>query len=393
MANIQCSSNHLAFLVYKTLLQQSNGTEKVENVFFSPASIFAALTMVYAGTRGETANQMKELMKLEHGSTDKDLHEAVHTMWQKLLDCSSEASFELGNRIWLQSGMDVVESFQDTLRSYYQADAQQADFTTSAEKVRLEINEWVESQTKEKIKDLIGEGILNELTRFVIVNAIYFKGKWKVPFKKDDTTDLPFRSKDNVQSIPFMVKGGGRFRYFEDNVLKCQVLELPYQGTDIVMVLALPSDVDGLCAMIDAIDMQCKEGKPLSDIVDNWVLGRPEKVDVYIPRFKFSQSCELSNTLSKLGMSDLFNNNADLSGVTGKRDLFVKYVIHKAFVEVNEEGTEAAAATAAIAMMRCMPIPRPTPVFKADHPFMFLIYDRNTKAVIFMGHAADSGNF
>ena len=232
----------------------------------------------------------------------------------------------------------------------------------------------MEDQTQQKIKDLIAKGVLDQLTRLVLTNAIYFKGTWKSQFDEKQTRELPFAvSPDKKLNVPMMHQQS-QFRYaaFPD----CQVIDLPYSGEDLSMLIVLPKKVDGLSELEKSLTV---------DNLKTWTSRlRQTKVSVFIPKFKMTCQFQLKSVLADMGMPQAFDSRrADFSGMTPKPDLFISAVIHKAFVDVNEEGSEAAAATAVVMKLRSRP--KPPPVFRADHPFVFFIRDNRTGSVLFLG--------
>jgi len=251
------------------------------------------------------------------------------------------------------------------------------DFVGATEKSRQAINLWVEDQTNKKIKDLIPQGVLTALTRLVLTNAIYFKGDWASQFKESATKDASFKlGGGKTVQAPLMYQKG-KFGYKEDRDV--QVLSMPYKGDDLSMVVVLPKKVDGL-ADVTANLTAAK--------IDAWTT-RLYKRDVYVhlPKFKVESQFGLNDVLAKMGMPDAFDSSkANLSGMNGARNLYISAVIHKAYVDVNEEGTEAAAATAVVVALRSAP--RRT-TFRADHPFLFLIRHNKTGAILFMGRLAN----
>ena len=362
--------NRFAFDLYARL----KGAEG--NLFLSPYSISTALAMTYAGARGETADQMAKVLCLPASG------EAVHGAYgalQKDLNAAGEGgAFELvvANRLWGQKGFAFLPDFLALLEARYGAGLEPLDFAAATEAARQTINAWIEKQTRDKIKDLIKPGVLDAATRLVLTNAIYFKGKWAEEFDKKATQDEDFfLAPEKKVTAPLMHRTAD-FGYFEGDDL--QALELPYQGDRLSMVVLLPKAKDGLGALEAALS---------ADKVSEWVskLSRRE-VRVALPRFKTTAEFSLGDTLVAMGMTDAFGGDADFSGMTGAKDLFISAVVHKAFVDVNEEGTEAAAATAVV--VRALNGGGP-PEFRADHPFLFLIRDTKTGAILFLGRIAD----
>ena len=368
--------------------------DKPGNLFFSPYSISTALNMTYVGARGPTQRQMAEVLKVpvrkeviadQRGEIERislippeQLNLAYGAFIRQLNEQGKKGDYQLqvANALWGQQGYGFLEEFLQQVREYYGAGLHEVDFQDAAarEKARETINKWVEMQTNDKIRDLIKPGMLDDMTRLVLTNAIYFKGDWALQFDKKNTKDLPFYiSPEDKIDVPTM---SHKDRFMFGEVDDLQVLELPYKGNDLSMVVLLPKKKEGLAAMEKNLNTKNLEG---------WLakMNRRE-VQVFLPKFR--QTCEfgLGEVLSRMGMKDAFSpGQADFSGMNGRQDLFISAVLHKAFVEVNEEGTEAAAATGIIVGVTSIPLPPPE--FRADHPFVFMIRDAKTGAILFMG--------
>jgi serpin B len=286
----------------------------------------------------------------------------------------------LTNGLWGQKNHIFLPAFLNIAQQRYGANVKQVDFRTHADTARMEINDWVDHKTKGKITDLIQSGVLGPATRLVLVNAIYFKGSWAKKFDKLSTTKAPFIvTADQKTEVPLMNLTAD-FKYAEVEGL--QLLELPYAWDDLSMVVLLPRDVDRLKDVEDLL---------ITQTLDRWLAQASEqKVAVFLPKFKLAAQFSLAKPLAEMGMTDAFSLNADFSGMDGERDLLISAVVHKAFVDVNEEGTEAAAATGVVmSRMAIMRMPRPTPIFRADHPFIFLIRDNHSGTILFLGRLVD----
>jgi serpin B len=348
------------------------------NLFFSPYSISTALAMTYAGARGETERQMARTLHFTLGQDQ--LHPAFASLEAGLQAVQEPGQIQLhvANSLWPQIGYPFLQAYLSLVREHYGVLITPVDYG-QAEAARTAINTWVEGKTEKKIEDLIPSGMLDALTTLVLVNAIYFKGNWANQFDPNLTAAAPFwlTPAERVE-VPMMTQEQ-EFRYAEWEGL--QVLELPYVGNDLSMVVLLPEATDGLAALEEALTVEN---------LDRWTNRlRQREVVVFLPKFGMSWGFELSRTLISLGMGAAFGG-ADFSGMDGTRSLFIDKVVHKAFVDVNEEGTEAAAATAVL-MVRGMPAPPAT--FRADHPFLFLIRDNTTGSILFLGRVLepDSG--
>ncbi len=357
-----------ALNLYKHLSTADN------NLFFSPYSISAALAMTYAGARGNTSRQMSEV--LGFCLDQKQLHTTFGRLERDLNALQKEGGIQLSvaNALWAQKDHPFLEEFFDLVTTNYHAALNYADFKTDFESARQAINAWVEQQTNQKIKDLIGRGVLHDLTRLVLTNAIYFKGFWANQFDKDATKDDKFWTRGDISvDVPMMTQQD-RFRYTEDADM--QAIELPYVGNDLSMVILLPRERNGLVSMERALTVQYMRAS-LSRLEDREVI-------VCLPRFTLSSSFGLEETLASMGMPDAFGpDTADFSGMDGKKVLYISAVVHKAFVDVNEEGTEAAAATGVV--MTLTSAPSAPALFRADHPFIFLIRDIRSESILFLG--------
>ncbi|MGD0572815.1 MAG: serpin family protein [Sedimentisphaerales bacterium] len=369
---VAAGNNKFALELYGKLESQQG------NLFLSPYSISTALAMTYAGAKGQTEKQMAEALCFAPVKNEQ-FHKTFGEIIKQLNASGEKGGYELvvANALWGQKDYKFLPEFLAIVKENYGGDLQQVDFATQTETARKTINAWVESKTKDKIKELIKPKMLDSMTRLVLTNAIYFKGKWANPFKPERTQDSPFVLLDGQKvNVPTMNQTG-RFGYTEANDI--QILEMPYVNDDLSMVVLLPKDVAGIKGL---------EKELGSDNLADW-LARIHKreVQVFFPRFKMTSEFELAKMLSAMGMPDAFSGKADFSGMTGSRDLFISAVVHKAYVDVNEEGTEAAAATGVT--MKLTSIREPLPVFRADHPFVFLIRDNQTGSILFLGRVAN----
>ena len=344
------------------------------NLFFSPLSLSTALAMTYGGARGQTAEQMATVL---HFPAEQQQLPPVFATLSKDLHADSETpgyQLHVANALWGQKGYRFRQDFLSTTKTYYGAGLNEVDFQTAAEETRKTINAWVEQQTKDKIKDLIPLGALNELTRLVLTNAIYFKGDWLLPFMKSLTKEEDFKVATDRQVTVPMLHQTGFFKYFDGG--NFQALELPYVGNKLSMVVFLPKKVDGLAEFEQSLTAQ------------NLMKWLPQlqqhEVVVTLPKFRVTAEFTLNKTLSSMGMPLAFSPHAaDFSGMSEEKDLYLSAVIHKAYVDVNEEGTEAAAATGI--EMRTMSAGPPPSTFHADHPFVFLIRDNSSGSLLFLG--------
>jgi len=370
----QVSGNsYFAFDLYQSLREGN------DNLFYSPYSISLALAMTYAGARGETARQMADTL---HFNLDQD---RLHQLFNSLdieLDKRGEGArgkdgegFQLNivNAIWGQKNYKFLSGFLDLIAQNYGAGLRPLDFANELEESRITINNWVSDQTAEKIEDLIPQGVLSPATVLVLTNAIYFNAAWQYPFNENQTEDGPFYLLDgNAITVP-MMKETESYGYTEgDNY---QAVELPYDGGELSMVILLPQ-----AGQFDAFE-SALDGNRVADIIGRI---RYQQVALTMPKFTYESKFMMKKILSDMGMRDAFLPGiADLSGIDGTRNLFIDEVIHQAFVDVDEAGTEAAAATAVVIALTAAPAePKQVTI---DRPFIFLIRDIETGTILFVG--------
>jgi serpin B len=349
-----------------------------ENLFFSPYSISIALAMTLVGARGETARQMKEVIHLPLDG--QVLHREFAALAARLKKAQQKGHVVMrsANALYPQDGYDLLPSFLETVKVHYGAAIESVDYVNNAEGARLAINQWVLEQTEHKIQNLIPFGMLNALTHLLLVNAIYFKGDWQKPFDHADTQTADFWVEPDRSVKVEMMGQTDFFAYGETEQM--QMLELPY-GDRFSMLVLLPKEGHS----IEDIEttLSSKDLNRWNDRM-NWT-----QVDVKLPRFKLDQSCSITEVLQHLGLSDAFDpESANFSGMTEPSELWIGQVIHKAVIEVNEEGSEAAAATAAFMLGGGSGVPAPNPRFIADRPFLFLIQENSTRSILFMGKLA-----
>jgi serpin B len=352
--------------------------DKDDNLFFSPLSLSTALAMTYGGARGNTAKEMKEALHFDLDPAR--LHPAMAGLLGGLQAPKEKAPYELNiaNALWVEQTYGLLPDFVTLCQNNYQAAARPVDFKTAAEAQRKTINDWVEERTKAKIKDLLAPGVVNADSRLVLTNAVYFKGNWKEPFDRAKTRDSAFTLIDGKSIQVPMMGQTSRFGYMQEPDL--QAVEMPYNGDALSMVILLPRKADGLADLEKTLNAKALSG---------WIGKlRPQEVYVGLPRFTMTASYGMIPMLQSLGMREAFKpDTADFSGLSGKRDLFISAVAHKAFVDVNEEGTEAAAATGVGVSTASIP-----PAFRADHPFIFLIRDIRSGSILFFGRVMNPKN-
>jgi serpin B len=367
-----------AFELYQALKGEEG------NLFYSPYSISLALAMTYAGAHAETAEQMADTL---HFLLEQErLHPAFNWLDAELASRGEGAEGKDGegfrlnvvNAIWGQKDYEFLSDFLDVLAENYGAGLRILDFINETEQSRVAINDWVSNQTEGRIEDLIPQGAIDALTRLVLTNAIYFNAAWDDPFDEDVTADGLFYLLDGGQVIVPMMKQTESFGYTEGDGY--QAVELQYDGGELSMVILLP-EAGNFQAFEEGLQAQ-----KISDIISSL---QSTRVALTMPQFEFDSEFSLKDTLAGMGMPIAFSGAADFSGMTGNRDLFISAIIHKAFVAVDEAGTEAAAATAVI--MRLTAAPEQQAEVTIDHPFIFLIRDIETGAILFVGRVMNPG--
>jgi len=365
------SSNGFAMRLYREVSTRSG------NLFFSPASIAAALAMTYAGAAGSTAKEMREVL----GFTldDEKVHAGFGELLKAMVKSKKGLTLSVANALWGQKGLAFLKPFLGVTKSRYGGGFRTLDFMTKADKAIKTINLWAKSKTKKKIKQVVTAQDVTADTRLVLTNAIYFKGAWKEKFDKDDTKTEPFFVSAGKQvDARMMHLHGESFRYLDGSGFSA--IELPYKGEGASMFIFLPDKKDGLADM---------EGEVTLVTLKDWIdkMTSRKMGDVAIPRFRLEDSFELSSTLGAMGMPTAFKDDADFSGMTADQPLKISKVIHKSFCDVTEEGTEAAAVTV-VTMMVTGAASVPTN-FVADHPFLFVIRENTTGLFLFIGRVAN----
>lgn len=372
------SSNQFGVDLYHALRENSD-----ENLFFSPYSITLALAMTEAGARGDTRAEMDRALHFD--LPQERLHPALNALDLALRatppqDIDPELKdkvlqLSIANSVWGQKDYPFEQSYLDLLAEQYGAGLRLADYRADAEGARKQINDWVSEETRQKITDLIPAGALSEATRLVLANAIYFKAGWMEPFDPENTSPAAFNLLDGSSVDTWMMIQGGFFPYASGE--GWQALELPYVGGTASMVILLPARERF---------MEIESGLDAAQIQDAIRQMQTTNTVVYFPRFQFDASFELAKTLEGMGMNQAFDpTRADFSGMSSSGELYISRVIHKATVDVDEAGTEAAAATAVIATAGAAPDEQEPVIFRADRPFLFFIRDRETGTILFMG--------
>ncbi|XP_036732683.2 plasminogen activator inhibitor 2 [Manis pentadactyla] len=385
-----------------------------QNLFFSPWSISSTMAMVYLGARGNTAAQMAEVLQfnkvgvhevapvtpeniigckimqqMQKGTYPEAILQAqardtIHSSFRFLSSAINASTgqylLESVNKLFGEKSAQFKEEYVQLSKKYYSTEPQAVNFLERADEARKNINLWVKTQTKGKIPNLLPEGSVDEETKMVLVNAVYFKGKWKTPFEKKLNGLYPFRV-NSTQRKPVQMM------YLHENLnigyikeLKTQILELPYAG-DVSMFLLLPDDITDVSTGLELLESELTYDK-----FNTWISKHTmakDDVEAYIPQFKLEEHYELKSLLRGMGMEDAFSKGqANFLEMSESNDLFLSKVFHQATVEVNEEGTEAAAGTGAVMSGRTG---HGGPQFVADHPFLFFIMHKITKTILFFG--------
>lgn len=365
-------NNRFAIDLYREVCERSED----DNVFFSPFSISSALGMTYTGAEEETASEMAEVL---HFSLPVNaINSAFHSITESLTSgglnepqSGEPFTLAISSGLWVDNNFQLLDSFVEDMSHFYDAAVENVDFSGDPEGARERINSWVAEKTHDKIMNLIPEGSIVADTRTVLTNAVYFKASWSSPFDADFTREEPFTLADrSVAPVP-MMRQEEHFNFGQSE--QWSAIEMRYSGGDASMLIILPSG--------DLQEFESSFDLEMLDEIRGNLSSR--NVAVSMPVFEFTSSMSLRSVLQSLGMESAFGSGANFSGFTGIRDLYISDVVHKAFVKVDEEGTEAAAATAVVMNMLSMPV---APVIMdINRPFMFLIQDNSTGSIVFMG--------
>jgi len=373
LSTLVAGNNTFAINLYEALHSQDG------NLVFSPYSIFLALAMTYAGARNETESQMAKAM--DFTLPQDQLHPTFNALDLALANegkaqgsSGQPMQLNIANALWAEQTYSFQQAYLDLIAKNYGVGIQLADFIKNFEPVRGQIDSWVSNQTKNKINDLLAPGSVNSRTRMVLVNAIYFKADWAVPFDANNTSDSTFNLLDGSQSqVKMMNNSKLTLPYIKGNGY--QAVELPYNGNTAAMDIIVP-DNGNFQNFESTLNAQ-----KINDIFNSM---QPTPIALGLPKFTFTTNFSLSDQLKSLGMTNAFNDQADFSGMTGNRDVFISDVIHKAYVAVDEKGTEAAAATAVIMQAMSMPVQQKVHLV-INHPFIFIIRDLKSGQILFVG--------
>ncbi|XP_014715079.1 serpin B9 isoform X1 [Equus asinus] len=364
------ANGSFAFRLLK-ILGQDNPSH---NVFYSPVSISSALAMVFLGAKGNTAAQMAQVLSL---NTEKDIHQGFQSLLTEVNKPGTQYLLRTANRLFGEKSCEFFPTFKESCVRFYHAELEQLSFAKAAEQSRKHINTWVSKKTEGKIQELLPGNSIDAQTRLVLVNAIYFKGKWKEQFDKANTSEMPFKINQKEQKPVQMMFQEATFKLAYIKEVQAQVLELPYVGEELSMIILLPDEDVGLDSVEKNLTFEKFTAWTKPDCM------KSTEVEVLLPRFTLEEEYDMESVLQRLGMLDAFEQGkADFSAMSAERDLCLSKFVHKSFVEVNEEGTEAAAASAILVVECCVEF---GPRFCADHPFLFFIRHNKTNSILFCG--------
>ncbi|XP_045377409.2 serpin B11 [Camelus bactrianus] len=390
MDSLSTANTEFCLDVFKELNSNNAG----DNIFFSPLSLLYALSMILLGARGNSARQMEKVLHFNHieeslGPEFKDsakcsqtgkIHSEFGVLFSQINRPDSNYTLSIASRLYGTNAMAFHQQYLHCSEKLYGARLQTVDFERSAEETRKAINAWVENKTNGKVTNLFGKGTIDPSCVMVLVNAIYFKGQWRNKFQERETMKTPFQLSQGKSVTVEMMYQTGMFKLAFIKKPQMQVLELPYVNNTLSMIILLP---------VGTADLQQVEEQLNAKTFSEWTSPSnlvEQEVEVHLPRFKLDVKYELNSLLKSLGMTDIFSQvKADLSGISPTEGLFVTKVIHKSYVDVNEEGTEAAAATGVIVVVKRLPI---RAQFMANHPFLFFIRHIQTNTILFCGKLA-----
>ncbi|NP_001162388.1 serpin B10 isoform X1 [Papio anubis] len=392
MDTLATSINQFALELSKKLAESAQG----KNIFFSSWSISTSLAMVYLGTKGTTAAQMGQVLqfnrdqgvksspesekkrKMEFNSSNsEEIHSDFHTLISEILKPNDDYLLKTANAIYGEKTYPFHNKYLEDMKTYFGAEPQSVNFVEASDQIRKEINSWVERQTEGKIQNLLPDDSVDSTTRMILVNALYFKGIWEHQFLVQNTTEKPFRINETTSKPVQMMFMKKKLQIFHIEKPQAVGLQLYYKSRDLSLLILLPEDINGLVQLEKDITYEKLNEWTSADMMELY------EVQLHLPKFKLEDSYDLKSTLSSMGMSDAFSQSkADFSGMSSARNLFLSNVFHKAFVEINEQGTEAAAGTGSEIESR---IRVPSIEFNANHPFLFFIRHNKTNSILFYG--------
>ncbi len=396
VSDVIMGNNQFALNIYNKLLEDKSSQK--DNSFISPLSIYSALSMVYEGASGQTANEMESVLYLPEDKTTRQSE--FKTLMGLFNTKSNYYTLSMANGLWVQKDYPLLDSYKSVLKNTYLSESTNLDFRLNPEGARNIINNWISEKTNNLINNLIPLGGISTATKLILTNAIYFKGKWLIPFNKNNTKKMAFYLANGKQiTVPtmYMYDEGDKFNYYETKEFK--ILKMPYitssitgdnskeqdntDNSDLYMLLILPKNKSFDLKHYRITNMELEEWMDTSHESD-YSGGY-----VYLPKFKFDKTYnQMVNVLKAMGIKQAFTSNADFSKMTSLNNLYISSVIHKAHIDVDEKGTKAAAATAIGIVATAAPgnwKEPPRYEFRADHPFLFMIIQKSTNAILFMG--------
>jgi len=367
--------NHFALEMFRELAKDD------ENVFFSAWSLNAALSMTYEGARGETAKEIESVLHLAENDSARRL--SFSEMNERISADNPDYTFALASSLWADRALPILPEYSELVENFYRARASNVDFKGAPENARQTINSWVNERTHSKIRDLVPSGYINSMTQLVLINAVYFNATWSKQFDREITRDGQFTTEaGETVIVPMMMRidEGARFEYMKTD--EAEMLQMPFKGERLLMTVILPKEYE----------MAALESSLTMDDIRRWKDAlKEQRVDVYLPRFRIKSSYYLSDSLANLGMPEAFEKTANLTGISAAGGLFINEVIHQAYVDINEDGAEASAATAVMIGETASRDAEKASVFRADHPFLFMIEDKETGCMLFMGKVGNPG--
>ncbi len=370
ITQVTTANNQFTIAMYQKINGESEQAD--ENVFFSPYSLSTAMAMLYAAAEGETKKQIQKVFYYPSMDILNPNSAALYNQFNKP---NPDYKLATVNDLWMQQGLTPTKSYVDTVQRYYGGQVTNLDFESRPDLSRLIINKKIAQHTNQLIPELLPKGSITPITVTVLTNAVYFKGDWQVPFKVQSTTEQPFYNPMGTSTSVKMMQLQENFGYSEDK--QVQVVQLPYKGDDLSMLVVLPKSKDKAAMQQLVRDLSADKIKQWSkDLVT-------QEVNVHLPKFRLEESYQMKNLLTDMGMPRAFQKGAGFNLFEDNSPIKIDDVYHKAVVIVDEKGTEAAAATGIV--VNATAVSAPPPTFKADHPFMFMIKDNKTDAILFLG--------
>lgn len=368
MATVCEANGTFAIQLLKLLCQK----DPSKNVCYSPVSISSALAMVLLGAKGNTAAQIFQALGLNQ---EKDSHQGFQSLLSNLNKPDTKYTLRMANRLFANSTCEFLPTFKESCLQFYHSEMEQLSFATAAEEARKHINMWVSKQTEGKIPELLSGDSVDPGTSLILVNALYFKGRWHQQFNRESTREMLFKINKKEERPVQMMYQENTFNVAYINEVQTEILEMPYEGMELSLFVLLPDE---------GVDLRKVENNLTFEKLTAWTkphFMKSIEIEVYLPKFTLQEDYDMTSVLQQMGIVDVFHEGrADLSAMSAERGLSVSKSVHKSVVEVNEEGTEAAAGSAVDCILLCS-----SPVFCADHPFLFFIKHNKTDSILFCG--------